>query len=135
MTLKPIALTPHPPLSVTSLSLCFFCQSLDDQCSIVVGFYGGYLVPANRTTSAATTATLDIKQPVLAGVPMSEEGKGVEEGSGVVEKAKTIPLPYVAQDNLELLTVELIETCLESNYNGGDILGQHPKTGEAVSSS
>lgn len=53
----------------------------------------------------------------------------------VQEKAQSkTTVPYVAQDNLELLTVDLVERCLDSAYKGGDVLGQHPDTGEDVSS-
>ena len=44
-----------------------------------------------------------------------------------------VTLPYVAQENLELLTVELVDRCLDSSFKGGDLLGQHPETGEDVS--
>lgn len=44
-----------------------------------------------------------------------------------------VTVPYVAQDNLELLTAELVERCLDSSFKGGDVLGQHPDTGEDVS--
>lgn len=60
-----------------------------------------------------------------------EENAGTRDGGG--KGTAGITLPYVAQDNLELLTVELVERCLDLTYKGGDILGQHPDTGEDVS--
>lgn len=61
-----------------------------------------------------------------------EGGEG--EAGGEKKKSAAVTLPYVAQDNLELLTVDLVERCLDSTYGGGDLLGQHPETGEDVGS-
>lgn len=51
-----------------------------------------------------------------------------------MEHVNRVTVPYAAQDDLELLTAELIDRCLDSSFKGGDVLGQHPDTGEDVSS-
>ncbi|CAN0317880.1 unnamed protein product, partial [Ectocarpus fasciculatus] len=95
-------------------------ESLDDRCSILVGPYGGYLIP--EASSGAATGD----DAVGSGEQDAEEEEGEEK------KSSAVTLPYVAQDNLELLTVDLVERCLDSTYRGGDLLGQHPDTGEDV---
>ena len=99
-------------------------QSLDNRCSILVGPYGGYLVP-EATNSDAGSGTQELE---VAG----QQQQGEEEEEGEEKKSSAVTLPYVAQDNLELLTVDLVERCLDSTYKGGDLLGQHPETGEDV---
>lgn len=79
---------------------------MEDRCAIFVGPYGGYLVPTNSN---------------------AKPSKNVEE-----EQTAAVTLPYAAQENLELLTPHLVEGCLDSSFKGGDILGQHPSTGEDV---
>ncbi|CAM9581001.1 unnamed protein product, partial [Ectocarpus fasciculatus] len=95
-------------------------ESLDDRCSILVGPYGGYLIP--EASSGAATGD----DAVGSGEQDAEEEEGEEK------KSSAVTLPYVAQDNLELLTVDLVERCLDSTYRGGDLLGQHPDTGEDI---
>lgn len=90
----------------------------------MVGPYGGYLIP--EASSDAVTGD----DAVGSGAQDAEgRGGGEEEGE---KKSSAVTLPYVAQDNLELLTVDLVERCLDSTYRGGDLLGQHPDTGEDV---
>ncbi len=99
-------------------------QSLDQRCSILVGPYGGYLLPGEGGAEDAGAGPAAGKE---------EEEQEEEEEGGQEKKSSAITLPYVAQDNLELLTVDLVERCLDSTYKGGDLLGQHPETGEDVS--
>lgn len=89
-----------------------------------MGPYGGYLVPEDGDKADGAMVT---------------DGEEVDEGVDGDSEEKTksssaVTLPYVAQDNLELLTVDLVERCLDSTYKGGDLLGQHPDTGEDVRS-
>ena len=117
---------PHPctPLHASRVfAFAWFTggrQSLENRCSILVGPYGGYLVPES-CGDASSTQDEEVVEP------QQEEEKEKEK-----EKSAAVTLPYVAQDNLELLTVDLVERCLDSTYKGGDLLGQHPETGEDV---
>lgn len=90
-----------------------------------MGPYGGYLIP--EASSGAITGGA----AVGSGAQDAEGPRGGEEEEGE-KKSSAVTLPYVAQDNLELLTVDLVERCLDSTYGGGDLLGQHPDTGEDV---
>lgn len=98
-------------------------QSLENWCSILVGPYGGYVVPESTRRSGTSSGDASSTQDVEVVEQQQEE----EE-----KKSVAVTLPYVAQDNLELLTVDLVERCLELTYKGGDLLGQHPETGEDV---
>ncbi|CAM9633486.1 unnamed protein product [Scytosiphon promiscuus] len=106
-------------------------ESLDNRCSILVGPYGGYLVPDDGDTaegggSADGKSVGDLESS-------GEIGTGVDgDGEEKAKSSSAVTLPYVAQDNLELLTVDLVERCLDSTYRGGDLLGQHPDTGEDI---
>lgn len=64
---------------------------------------------------------------------MQEAGDAGDSVTGMGEQVHRITVPYAAQEDLELLTEDLIERCLDSSFKGGDVLGQHPDTGEDVS--
>ncbi|CAN0320026.1 unnamed protein product, partial [Ectocarpus sp. 6 AP-2014] len=100
-------------------------ERLDDRCSILVGPYGGYLIP--EASSGAVTG-----DDAGGSEARDDEGPGGGEEEEGEKKSSAVTLPYVAQDNLELLTVDLVERCLDSTYRGGDLLGQHPDTGEDI---
>lgn len=90
-----------------------------------MGPYGGYLIPED-SDKADDGGTADGKSGGVGEADVDEESE--EEKA----KSSAVTLPYVAQENLELLTVDLVERCLDSTYKGGDLLGQHPETGEDV---
>lgn len=101
----------------------------------MVGPYGGYLVPEDSDSSSNVGGggggdASGLKDAGIEDEKQEQEQEEQEEQGG--KRLLNVTLPYVAQDNLELLTVDLVERCLDSNYKGGDLLGQHPDTGEDV---
>lgn len=100
-----------------------------------MGPYGGYLVPESSSSSSSDSVSGDASgTQEVGGVAgrQQQRQEEVEEEGEEEKKSAAVTLPYVAQDNLELLTVDLVERCLDSTYKGGDLLGQHPETGEDV---
>ena len=91
-----------------------------------MGPYGGYLVPEREKRAS------EHREDEYAVVEAAMEGGSEKTGVKGSSVASAVTLPYIAQENLELLTPELVERCLDSTYKGGDVLGQHPDTGEDV---
>lgn len=119
--------------STNSLIIPLFAalsKSVEDRCAIFVGPYGGYLVPTNSTVKPSKNVEEELT-PASTVSAISTNGRR-ERMNGDGGHASAVTLPYAAQENLELLTPGLVEGCLDSSFKGGDILGQHPSTGEDV---
>lgn len=106
---------------------------MEDRCAIFVGPYGGYLIPTNSTVKPSKNVEEELTTVTTAASTngRSERTGGDDDGEHG-GAASAVTLPYAAQENLELLTPELVEGCLDSSFKGGDNLGQHPVTGEDV---